>query len=112
VHPSWEGCDGIAVSCEDGSGIDALSEAVYARLQSGSIGLGTNPVAINARHKRCLAAAREYLDAALVGMAQQDPPELVSVEIRAALDSIGEVLGKVDTEELLGEIFGSFCIGK
>ena len=41
-----------------------------------------------------------------------ESPEFAAVDLRIALDAIGEVAGKVETEELLGEIFGRFCIGK
>ena len=41
-----------------------------------------------------------------------EPPELVAVELRAALSAIGEIVGEAGTEEILGKIFSSFCIGK
>ena len=40
------------------------------------------------------------------------PPELSAVELRAALDSLGRIVGATDTEEILGGIFSRFCIGK
>ena len=39
-------------------------------------------------------------------------PEFVAEELRGALDAVGEVVGKADSEEVLGKIFGTFCIGK
>ena len=39
-------------------------------------------------------------------------PEFVAIEVRAALDAVGEIVGKADVEELLGAIFSTFCIGK
>jgi tRNA modification GTPase len=39
-------------------------------------------------------------------------PELVAVPLREALDAVGEVIGAADAEEILGEIFSTFCIGK
>ena len=39
-------------------------------------------------------------------------PEFISIELRGALDAVGEVIGKLDTEDLLGKIFSEFCIGK
>ncbi|MDA0766402.1 MAG: hypothetical protein O3A92_06240 [Verrucomicrobia bacterium] len=38
--------------------------------------------------------------------------EFAALDLREAMDAVGEIAGQVDTEELLGEIFGRFCIGK
>jgi tRNA modification GTPase len=43
---------------------------------------------------------------------ENNPPELAAVELRAALEALGRIVGSADTEEILGEIFGRFCIGK
>ena len=48
----------------------------------------------------------------MAALDNSESPEFTALEIRSALDAIGEVVGKVDAEELLGVIFGSFCIGK
>ena len=45
-------------------------------------------------------------------MEQALSPEFIAIELRAALDAVGEVAGRLDAEELLGEIFSMFCIGK
>jgi tRNA modification GTPase len=45
-------------------------------------------------------------------LSRGESPEFAAVDLRIALDAIGEVAGRIDTEELLGEIFGRFCIGK
>jgi tRNA modification GTPase len=45
-------------------------------------------------------------------LAAGESPEFVAEELRAALDAVGEVVGKTEVEEILGEIFGRFCIGK
>jgi tRNA modification GTPase len=39
-------------------------------------------------------------------------PELAALELRGALEALGEISGKIDTEEILGAIFSRFCIGK
>ena len=68
--------------------------------------------AINARHQACLQRANLRLREAEEGISGQADPELVAVPLREALDAAGEVVGSTDIEEILGEIFGKFCIGK
>jgi tRNA modification GTPase len=46
------------------------------------------------------------------GLAKNELPELISIELRDALDAVGDVIGRHDTEDLLGRIFSEFCIGK
>jgi len=69
-------------------------------------------IAINARHQACLKSAAEYLDAARRAIGDRLSPEFIAIELRAALDAVGDVAGRLDAEELLGEIFSRFCIGK
>jgi len=59
-----------------------------------------------------LLRARDSLEGAMQSLAAGEEPELTSLSLREALASIGEISGVVDTEEILGEIFGNFCIGK
>jgi tRNA modification GTPase len=70
-------------------------------------------VAINARHQASLNLAQTNLIAALELLTEANSdPELAAIDIREALDALGEIPGKVDTEDLLGVIFSQFCIGK
>lgn len=109
---SWRGVEGVRISCRDNAGLDELAEAIFARATGGKVALGDASVAINARHQACLGRAAQFCKAAQEAMQNQTSPEFISLELRAALDAVGEVVGRVDAEELLGEIFGNFCIGK
>jgi tRNA modification GTPase len=109
---SWRGVDAVRVSCETGTGFDALADAIEARIFGGGAAHRDWTVAINARHQSCLERALGYLQAARSAFDQNLSPEFIAEELRAALDAVGEVAGKADTEELLGVIFGRFCIGK
>lgn len=102
----------VGVSCLSGSGLEALVEAVVARANLADLGRFEEAVAINARHRGCLEKAASALAAARVSLERTDPPELTAVELRAALASVGDVVGAVDTEDVLGKIFSTFCIGK
>jgi tRNA modification GTPase len=59
-----------------------------------------------------LREAEQAVEKAGEGIAQNRLPELIAVDLRTALDGIGDVVGKHDTEDLLGKIFSEFCIGK
>ncbi len=113
TDPSWNGEDGIEISCETREGVEGLSEALFTLLSgSGNVFASTNLIAINARHKHSLIEGRDYLDAAAFRLESGESPEFAGLELRAALDAIGEVIGKTDVEEILGAIFSTFCIGK
>ena len=103
--------EGLKISCSTGEGIEALVEAISARVRHGQP-IGDSLAAINARHQSCLTRAATALDAAIARFDAGTEPEFVAVDLRDALDAAGEVVGVVDTDDILGRIFGSFCIGK
>lgn len=112
-HPSWAEVDAVRVSCLKQDGFERLSEAIHHALQFDEIDWGEHMVAINARHQQSLNRASKALEAALELMGPScASTEIAAVDLREALDALGEIPGKVDTEDLLGVIFSSFCIGK
>jgi tRNA modification GTPase len=113
-HPDWGNDPAVRVSCLRRTGTAALGRAAAEAVTSGhppGEG-GGSAVAINARHQRCLSRAVAHLDATLAGLRAGLAPEFTAVDLRAALDAVGEAVGVAGTEELLGEIFSRFCIGK
>ena len=112
-HPAWHGVAAIRTSCVTGEGFDALADAIREALRFGDADWGEQSVAINARHQASLRVARQALEAALAILDDPaGPPELAAIDLREALDALGEIPGKVDTEDLLGVVFSRFCIGK
>ena len=106
---------GLQISCRSGEGIEALVQAILARATGRSSPLGEaapDITAINTRHRDCLLKARGHLNDAIALLESGEPPELVAVELRSALGDVGEIVGEAGTEEILGKIFSSFCIGK
>jgi tRNA modification GTPase len=69
-------------------------------------------IAINARHADALKRARESLQAALANLTANGPAELLASDLRGTLAALGEILGKVDNERMLDQLFATFCIGK
>ncbi len=112
-HPSWSETVAVRISCTREEGFDALSAAIRDSLHFSEADWGEHAVAINARHQASLQLARTSLHAALELLNDlSSDPELAAIDLREALDALGEIPGKVDTEDLLGVIFSSFCIGK
>ncbi|MEI6343558.1 MAG: tRNA uridine-5-carboxymethylaminomethyl(34) synthesis GTPase MnmE [Verrucomicrobiota bacterium] len=105
----------LRVSCRTGAGLDALRDAMAARLvgPGAGVGLGAgDEVAVSARHHDALRRAMESMSQVLESMRQGQALDLVAADLRVAVQAVGEVVGKTSTEDLLDRIFSSFCIGK
>lgn len=112
-HPAWQNVDAVRISCATGAGFDHLATAIRDTLGFSEADWGDHSVAINARHQASLRAARAALLAAIGILATPGgAPELAAIDLREALDALGEIPGKIDTEDLLGVIFSRFCVGK
>ena len=97
----------LGISVLSGAGMDALRDALADAARSLTDGAGPPPLT-RTRHRTALRSALERLDAAIVVQL----PELRGEDLRLALRAIGRITGEVGVEELLGDIFGKFCIGK
>ena len=97
------------VSSKTGEGVEALVALIAARVER-VLGAEEAPVLTRARHRWLVYDARAALERAIPALDQG--PELAAEDVRAASDNIGRLTGRIDVEDLLGEIFESFCIGK
>lgn len=68
-------------------------------------------LALAARHLSAIEQARSALDRAAIRL-DPDHLDLLAADLRDALDSLGQVLGAVTPDDILGKIFATFCIGK
>jgi tRNA modification GTPase len=95
-------------------GIDSLMSELVEVALAGTNGSAyeTGEVISNLRHARALEKAKFSLESALESMRDSRSEELVALDLRAAVDSLGEIVGKVTTDEILENIFSKFCIGK
>ncbi len=105
----------LEVSALHGTGMEALRDAIV------ELADGLRPelfaeeqIAVNARHADALRRAEASLRAALSGLSADAPMpiELISGDVRAGLDALGEIAGRVDNERMLDALFANFCIGK
>lgn len=102
--------DAPSVSGKTGLGVDALVAKITAVLQRRVMSAG---VAVRERHELAMRACVECLDN-VEGLLRNDTAlaDLIAEELRAAIGSLDTLVGRVDVEDLLDEIFVSFCIGK
>jgi tRNA modification GTPase len=112
MHEDWASTEGVRFSCRTREGQEGLNQAIWDFVMTGGFSDQDFRIAISVRHQACLQRAITGLEAAKAGMADNQLPELISIELRGALDAIGDVIGRHDTEDLLGRIFSEFCIGK
>ena len=102
----------VSVSCLDGSGIEALKDAIRNQIWDGEITAEMLEVMINSRHQEALRRAAESIRTALEQLRAGTPPDLVAVDLRIGTNAVGEIVGQTSTEDLLDSIFSTFCIGK
>lgn len=102
----------IPLSALTGEGIEALEEAIIELITGGSVTLADTPLVSNPRHKALLQRALSHTQAAIEAQQVNLSPDLVSIDVRAAVDALGEITGETATEDLLDTIFSKFCIGK
>lgn len=101
--------EGLAISGTTGEGIDALLRELTARLSEKVAGAG---IMVRERHRVALEQGLASIRNVLQMLDRGFLPEMVAEELRMVLRSLDSLVGRVDVEELLGEIFSSFCIGK
>lgn len=101
----------LVLSARTGAGLDALRHALLA--QAGWQAAPEGTVIARTRHVEALKRTREHLGAALAHAAQRDAAlDLLAEELRLAHQALGEITGEFTSDDLLGQIFGHFCIGK
>jgi tRNA modification GTPase len=112
MHADWKETADLCCSCRDENDRERIAASLYEAIIAGGAFDPADLVAINARHQRCLERAVEALNAAKRGLEAGESPEYVAMDLREALSAVGDVIGAVDPDEILGEIFSQFCIGK
>jgi tRNA modification GTPase len=101
----------VRLSALKESGIEKLEEEIVGMITQG-IEVPGEVAITSVRQKNCLEKVNGHLRDAGKGCRQGAAPELVAIDIRLALDELGQLTGEVVTDELLDSIFSRFCIGK
>ena len=106
-----EAAQAINVSARTGEGLATLRSAILSSLSSNG-NEADSLLITNARHYDLLRSAQRELEAARASLQQQHSEELVLVPLHNALRFLGQITGETTTEDILSEIFATFCIGK
>ena len=101
----------VPVSALNKMNIDYLKDSLHEAVLTQKVNLESTIVA-NARHYEALQKAYEDLSRVLQGLTTGVTADFVAMDIRASLHHLGEITGEISTDDLLGNIFGRFCIGK
>ena len=100
----------IRLSAKTGAGIDLLHAELKNLAGGGDTAEGA--CTARARHVAALASARAHLAAAESALVERNAGELAAEELREVQHRLGEITGEFSSDDLLGAIFSSFCIGK
>lgn len=101
----------LAISAKHGDNIEMLTRLL---IDMGKADMPENEdvIVTNARHYQALQKTRESLKQVSNGLESGLSGDLLTIDIREAIDFLGEITGEITTDEVLGYIFSKFCIGK
>lgn len=104
----------VRASALTGAGLDGLTDRISSRLMERfRHGVAEAPLLTRERHREAVRAARSEVSAFRDAWAINDPPSSVAaVHLREAAHHLGELIGSIDVEEVLGRVFSTFCVGK
>ncbi|WP_194852344.1 tRNA uridine-5-carboxymethylaminomethyl(34) synthesis GTPase MnmE [Nonlabens antarcticus] len=101
----------ISLSAKLGTGVEEMKDALVASFQSGALSADDSIVS-NARHYDALQKAYSSLLEVQQGIENDISSEFLAIDIKATAESLGLITGEITNDELLGNIFSQFCIGK
>lgn len=96
----------------EGKGIEDLEKAILSTVNAGQLTAANSDLAINQRQAAALTRARTALEQVQTTIENQLPLDFWTIDLRTAIQSLGQVTGEEMTESMLDEIFSRFCIGK
>jgi len=103
----------INISAKNDTNIDKLKDKIYKTALGNKNHTDTSDIVISElRHKDSLEQALDSMSRFKRALETNESPEYLSVDLRYALDKMGEITGEITTEDVLGRIFSKFCIGK
>lgn len=103
--------DLLLISAKENIGVEELKDKLLSFVNTGAL-RNNETIVTNTRHYDSLLKALEEIQKVQFGLQSGIPADLMAIDIRQALYYFGEITGQVTNDELLGNIFANFCIGK
>jgi tRNA modification GTPase len=103
--------EGLCISAKTGTGIEELKNSLVALVVS-NFDLQNETIVSSARHYEALIKTNETLEKAKNGLEDATSADFIAIDIRQAMYHLGTITGDISTDDLLGNIFSKFCIGK
>ena len=107
-----DGPEFVKVSAKTGEGLDHLTSVIQSVCLKEGLEATPSVLVTRLRHKASLEQAHRSIEEAMRSLQRKESGECVALDIRAALDALGEITGAISTEDILDRIFQDFCIGK
>jgi tRNA modification GTPase len=101
----------LFISAKEKTGLDDLRIKLSEVVSKEKL-LAESVIITNARHYEALLRISESLERVITGLNNQLPEDLIAIDIRQAIHYLGEITGEITSDEILGNIFKNFCIGK
>ena len=102
----------VKVSATQRIGIRDLEQLIYHLFIKGEISISDAILVTNVRHQEALLRAEKSLKEGMESCKRGESEEFIALDLRQALDALGEILGETATEDILSRIFSRFCVGK
>jgi tRNA modification GTPase len=102
----------VPISALTGQGLGSLEDAIVDMVWSGRVSASEAPLVTSPRHKEALSRALDHVDAAQSSHKAGAWPDLIAIDVTAAVNALGEITGQTASEDLIETIFANFCIGK
>jgi len=103
----------VEISAKDNIGIEEMEDKIYSYIVEEDVENTSEKLIItNIRHKTALEKTKEAVKNIFETIDTGMPMDLISVDLKEALDSLSEITGEISSEDILEHIFGNFCVGK
>jgi len=103
----------LEISAKDNIGIEDMEERIYSYIVEEKVEDSSEKLIItNIRHKTALEKTKDAIRNIFETIDAGMPMDLISVDLKEALDSLSEITGEISSEDILDNVFGNFCVGK